>query len=158
MRKPKSYKWRYGESFPLELSNVSNPMPILYMDSSIGCGFFPSWPRVPTPNVRLDIWDCVESYVIHMILACRLIITFTSKLKLMISFLVSPLILLRSTLQVLASFCLEAAHPSLCILFSRLTWGLNAGTQFHWCRPQRAWWRLESIQFWQVTVHASGTF
>jgi hypothetical protein len=44
---------------------------------------------MPTPNVRSDIWDCVESYAIHMLLTCRLKITLTSNLKLMISFLVS---------------------------------------------------------------------
>jgi hypothetical protein len=27
---------------------------------------------VPTPNVHLDVWDHVESYTIHMILARRL--------------------------------------------------------------------------------------
>ncbi len=37
------------------IKDVSNPTPILYMGSSTGCGFFPSWPCVPTPNVRLDI-------------------------------------------------------------------------------------------------------
>jgi hypothetical protein len=44
---------------------------------------------VPTPNVHLDIWDRVESYRIHMLLARRLKITFISSLKLIISFLVS---------------------------------------------------------------------
>ncbi len=34
---------------------VSNPMPILYVDSSTGCGFFPSCPCVTTPNVHADI-------------------------------------------------------------------------------------------------------
>ncbi len=48
------------------IKDVSNPMPILYVDSSIGCGFFPSCPCVPTPNVHSDVWDCVESYTIHM--------------------------------------------------------------------------------------------
>jgi hypothetical protein len=42
---------------------------------------------VPTPNVHSDIWDRVESYTIHMFLACRQKITFTSNLKLIISFL-----------------------------------------------------------------------
>jgi hypothetical protein len=36
--------------------------------------------------VRLDIWDCVESYGIYMVLTCRLKITFTSSLVLIISF------------------------------------------------------------------------
>ncbi len=43
---------------------------------------------VPTPNVHSDVWDCVEFYAICMLLACRLKITFTFSLKLIISFLV----------------------------------------------------------------------
>ncbi len=65
-----------------------NPTPILYVESSTWCGFFLSWPCVPTPNVRSDIWARVESYAIHMFLACRVKITFTSNLKLENSFLV----------------------------------------------------------------------
>ncbi len=45
--------------------------------------------HVPTLNVCLDILDHVESYAISMLLACRLKITFTSSLKLIISLLVS---------------------------------------------------------------------
>ncbi len=66
------------------IKDASNPMPILYVDSSTGYGFFPSCPCVPTPNVRLDIWDCVESYAIHMILTCRLRITFEPRTKVII--------------------------------------------------------------------------
>ncbi len=51
--------------------------------------FFSGVGHVPTPNVRSDIWDRVESYVIHMLLARRLKIIFTPSLKLIISFLVS---------------------------------------------------------------------
>jgi hypothetical protein len=58
------------------IKDVSNPMPILYVDSSTGCGLFPSCPCVTTPNVHTDIQDCVESYTIHMILTHRLRITF----------------------------------------------------------------------------------
>jgi hypothetical protein len=43
---------------------------------------------VPIPNVHSDVWDRVESYTIYMLLACRLKITFTFSLKLIISFLV----------------------------------------------------------------------
>jgi hypothetical protein len=43
---------------------------------------------VPTLNVHSDVWARVESYSIHMLLACRLKITFTLSLKLIISFLV----------------------------------------------------------------------
>ncbi len=42
---------------------------------------------VPTPNVHWDIWGCVESYMICMLLTCRLKITFTFSLKLIISFM-----------------------------------------------------------------------
>jgi hypothetical protein len=76
------------------IKDLSNPTPILYIESSTVCGFFLSWQCMPTPNVRSDIWNCVESYVIHMFLACRLKITFTSNLKLIISFLVLHIVLL----------------------------------------------------------------
>ncbi len=66
------------------IKDVSNPTPFLYSDSSIWCGFFLSWPCVPTPNVRLDVWDCVDSYAIHMILARWLRITLKPKTKLII--------------------------------------------------------------------------
>jgi hypothetical protein len=49
---------------------------------------------VPNPNVWSNIWDRVESYAIHMFLACRLKITFTSNLKLIFSFLVLHIVLL----------------------------------------------------------------
>jgi hypothetical protein len=42
---------------------------------------------VPTPNVHSDVWDHVESYRVHMLLAHRLKITFTLSLKLIMSFL-----------------------------------------------------------------------
>jgi hypothetical protein len=41
---------------------------------------------VPTPNMHLDVWNHVESYTINMLLACRLKITFTFSLKLIIAF------------------------------------------------------------------------
>ncbi len=53
--------------------------------------------NVPTPNVRSDVWDCVESYTICMLLACRLKIISSANLKLIISFLVLPLVLLCHT-------------------------------------------------------------
>ncbi len=49
---------------------------------------------MPTLKIRSDIWDCVESYMIHMFLACRLMITFTSNLKLIIFFLVLLILVL----------------------------------------------------------------
>ena len=67
------------------IEDVSNPTPFLYIDSSTGCGFFPSCPCVTTPNVHADIWDHVESYAGHMILTCRLKITFKPETKITIS-------------------------------------------------------------------------
>jgi hypothetical protein len=32
--------------------------------------------HVPTPDARSDVWDGVETYAVHMLLACRLKITF----------------------------------------------------------------------------------
>jgi hypothetical protein len=52
--------------------------------------------EVPTPNVCLDAWDCVESYMIHMLLTCRLKINLSSNLRLIISWLGLPLVLLSS--------------------------------------------------------------
>ncbi len=56
-----------------------------------------------TPNARLDIWDHVESYTIHMFLARRLKITFTFSLKLIIFFLVQLQHLLLPSLIVTTS-------------------------------------------------------
>jgi hypothetical protein len=68
---------------------------------------------VSTPIVRSNIWDCVESYAIRMLLACRLKIIPTSNLKLIISFLVL-LILVLSLLQVVITCYLEQqAHLTL---------------------------------------------
>ncbi len=50
--------------------------------------------KVPTPNVRSDVWNHVESYTILMLLACRLKIIPTFNLKLIISFLILHLVLL----------------------------------------------------------------
>ncbi len=50
--------------------------------------------NVPTLNVYADVWDCVESYTIHMLLAHRLKIIPKSNLKLIISFLVLHILLL----------------------------------------------------------------
>jgi hypothetical protein len=66
---------------------------------------------VPTPSVGLDVWDHVESYVIHMFLACRLRISFTSNLKLIISFLVLHIVLL--SFKVVITCCLNSARSSL---------------------------------------------
>ncbi len=57
------------------MKDVSNPTPILYVDSSTEYGLIPSCPCVPTPKMHPDLRDCVESYAIHMILTCRLRIT-----------------------------------------------------------------------------------
>jgi hypothetical protein len=65
--------------------------------------------KVPTPSVRLDVWDCVESYTMRMLHACRLKISPTSDLKLIISFLVLHIVLL-SFIQVDITCCLNLAH------------------------------------------------
>ncbi len=69
-------------------------MVVLYINSHIVCGLFCSRPCVSTPNAYSDIWDCVESYRIQKFLTRRLKITFTSNLKLIISFLVLLIIVL----------------------------------------------------------------
>jgi hypothetical protein len=66
---------------------------------------------VPTPNVRLDVWDHVESYMISMLLVCRLKIILSSNLKLIISFRVLPLVLLLSFK--LLSFVASIRHAPL---------------------------------------------
>jgi hypothetical protein len=81
---PKESVYRHEIAW-IGIKDVSNPTPILYVDSSTGCGFFPSCPSVPTPNMHPDIRDHAESYAIHMILTCRLRITFKLKTKLIIS-------------------------------------------------------------------------
>ncbi len=58
---------------------------------------------MPTPNVHLDVCDRVESYAIYMLLACRLKITFTFSLKLIISILVQLQHLLLPSLIVTSS-------------------------------------------------------
>ncbi len=50
--------------------------------------------HVPTPNVCSDVWDCVGSYAIRMLLAWRLKITFISNLKLILSILVLLILVL----------------------------------------------------------------
>ncbi len=66
------------------IKDASNPTPILYVDSSTWYGYFSNVARVPTPNVHSDIWDHVESYLIHMILTRRLRITFKPETKVLI--------------------------------------------------------------------------
>ncbi len=78
-------------------------MVALYVNSRLVCGLFCSWPCVSTSNTHSEIWDGVESYAIHMFLACRLKITFTSNLKLIISFLVQLQHLLFPSLIVTSS-------------------------------------------------------
>jgi hypothetical protein len=74
---PEKSMYRY-EIALIGIRDVSNPMPILYVDSSTGDGFFPSCPCVPTLNMHPGIRDCVESYAINMILTRRLRITFVA--------------------------------------------------------------------------------
>ncbi len=65
---------------------------------------------VPTPNVHSDEWDRVKSYTIYMLLACRLKITFTFSLKLIISKLVQLQHLLLPSL-IVASYQVKAGMP-----------------------------------------------
>ncbi len=58
---------------------------------------------VPTLNVHSDVWNSVESYTIYVLLACRLKITFTFSIKLIISFLVQLQHLLLPSLIVTSS-------------------------------------------------------
>ena len=51
---PEESMYRYEIAW-IGIKDVSNPTPILYVDSSTGCGFFLSWLCVPTLNVLLDI-------------------------------------------------------------------------------------------------------
>ncbi len=81
---PEESVYRYEIAW-VGIKDVSNPMPILYVDPCTGCGLFPSCPCVPTPNMHLNIRDHVESYTIHMILTRRLRINFKPKTKLIIS-------------------------------------------------------------------------
>jgi hypothetical protein len=66
---------------------------------------------VPTPNVHSDVWDRVEFYTICMLLACRLKITFTFNLKLIISFLVQLQHLLWPYLIVVTSSQVRVGMP-----------------------------------------------
>ncbi len=44
--------------------------------------------ETPTLNVHSDVWDCVESYAICMLLASRLKIILSTNLKLIIYFVI----------------------------------------------------------------------
>jgi hypothetical protein len=89
-------------------------MPILYVAILFMMWFLSVIGNVPTPNVHLDIWDCIESYAIHMLLACRLKIIPTSNPKLIISFLVL-LILVLSFINLLSIVALmQHAHLTSC--------------------------------------------
>jgi hypothetical protein len=70
--------------------------------SDVGC--------VPTSNVHSDVWYHVESYTIQMLLTCRLKITFTFSLKLIISFLVQLQHLLIHSL-IVTSFPVRVGMP-----------------------------------------------
>ena len=74
---PEESVYRYEIAW-IGIKDVSNPMPILYVDPSTEYGLFPSCPCVPTPNMHPDIRDRVESYGIHMLLTRRLRITFVA--------------------------------------------------------------------------------
>jgi hypothetical protein len=67
--------------------------------------------NMPTLNVRLDVWHCVEFYTIRRLLACRLKIISSPNLKLIISFLILPLVLLRHYQSL--SFVASTQHAKL---------------------------------------------
>jgi hypothetical protein len=69
-------------------------VPILYVAINYMMWFLSGIGEMPTPNVRSDVWNRVESYRILMLLACRLKIIPTSNLKLIISFLVLLILVL----------------------------------------------------------------
>jgi hypothetical protein len=51
---PEESVYRYEIAW-IGIKDISNPMPILYIDPSTGYGLFPSYPCVPTPNIHLNI-------------------------------------------------------------------------------------------------------
>jgi hypothetical protein len=59
-------------------------MPILYVAIQYMMWFLSGVGNVPTPKVRSDVWDRVESYTICMLLTCRLKIIPTSNLELIV--------------------------------------------------------------------------
>ncbi len=69
------------------ISDWSGSTDILYINSGTECWIFPRHQHWHLDTTPPNIWDCVESYAIHMILSCRLKITFTSNLKVIIYFL-----------------------------------------------------------------------
>ncbi len=78
------------------------------------------------------IWDHVESYMIHMFLACRQKITFTSNLKLIISFLDHKYHLVLE-LQILVASIWQAILTTLVSL--RLAWRPSTQDEFwDWTR------------------------
>ncbi len=103
---------------------------------------------VPTLNMHSDVWDRVESYTIYMLLACRLKITFTFSLKLIISILVQlqhlllpSLIVTSSQVRVgtplpLRSCCISGLgpeglrHPLIILLLFVVPW--HGGEFGHW--------------------------
>ncbi len=70
----------------------SHPMPILYLVIQYMMWFLSGVGKVPILNVRSDVWNCVESYTIRILLACRLKIIQTSNNKL--------------------TFCLDESEPT----------------------------------------------
>jgi hypothetical protein len=89
--------------------------------------------NVPTLNVHSDVWDHVESYTIRMLVVCKLKIIPISNLKLIISFLVIPLVLLHS--YKLLSFVASTWHAPLTLhVYLRLA-----------IRPS-AWWHHKNVE------------
>jgi hypothetical protein len=85
---------------------------------------------VPTPKIRLDVWDCVESFGIPMFLACRLKITYTSNPKLIISVLIPILLLPSFKLLSLVASTRHAALNLACLLeVSQQAWCTSVYSQ-----------------------------
>jgi hypothetical protein len=95
--------------------------------------------NVPTPNVPSDVWDCVESYMIHMLLVCRLKIIATSNLKLIVSFLVLNIVLLSlfKLLSLVAST--RHTHSTLCIKFRLANRPSARQRDNQWVHCERRW-------------------
>ncbi len=105
---------------------------------------------VPTLNVHLDVWNRVESYMIYLFLTCRLQITFTFSLKLIISFLIQLQHFLLPSLIVTAS----QVRVGMLFLFNcavSLAWGWQA----HYTII-RFWYGLLVVFLLRVTLASRG--
>ncbi len=84
-------------------------MVALYVNSRIVCGLFCSWQGAPPQSFERSVWDHVGFYTIHTFCDPLVECQVKSFLKLIISFLVLPLVLL-SSIQVVIICCLNVAR------------------------------------------------